>query len=94
MMLVTAVPLTFTEENLRSVSVPAGTPVMIFNRHLDMNQAAEELLQIARSRNAVGSVPTWLVVQILGVPRLVRRTELLTPPAKPVNRPVTQTTLF
>ncbi len=93
-MLVTAVPLTFTTDDFRSVSVPAGTEVVIFNRHLDRNALAEELLQQARHRNAAAGTPTWLVVQILGEPRLVRRIELKTPAAQPINRPVRQPSLF
>lgn len=93
-MIVTAKPLTFTEDNLRSVSVPTGTPVVIFNRNLDTDAEAEELLTIARSRNATSGPGEWLVVQILGRARLVRRNELKTLAAGPVNKPVRQASLF
>ena len=93
-MLVTAVPLTFTEADLRSVSVPAGTECMVFNRHMDIDAEADELIAQARHRNAVAGSPTWLVVSILGRARLLKRTELKTAEATSIEKPLRQAALF
>lgn len=93
-MLVTTARLTFTEEGNRSVSVSPGTECMVFNRNLDVDPEAEELIRDAMHRNAVAGRSVWLVVKIKGRARLVKHTEISAVTAKPVEKPKRQGALF
>lgn len=93
-MIVTQKPLTFVDGG-RSVSVPAGTEVCVYNRSLDQDEDAEELLADARRRNAVAGSPAWLVMMVAGRARLLRRDEVGPQRASaPPPRPMVQAALF
>lgn len=93
-MIVTLKPLSFVEGN-RSVSVPAGTEVCVYNSRLDQDADAEELLADARRRNAIAGSPTWLVMMVAGRARLLRREEVGPQRVSaPPPRPLVQAALF
>ena len=92
-MLVTTVELSFPDQNLRYVSVPVGTEAKIFNRQLHPSPEAEELLALAKKRNAGLTSPQWLVVLLLDHPRLLQRSQLRYD-AQPIQRPKKQAALF